>query len=47
MSESAQTPAAKTPPPASKPGTGNGPGRRTAIVAVVGALLIAGAVGWC
>jgi hypothetical protein len=45
MSESAQTPAAKTPPPANKPGTGNGPGRRTAMVAVVGALLIAGAVG--
>jgi hypothetical protein len=45
MSESAQTPAVKTPPPISRPGPGNGPGRSTAIVAAVGALLIAGAVG--
>jgi hypothetical protein len=46
MSESAQTPAVKTPPPPmGKPGTGNGPGRRKAVVAVVGVLLIAGAIG--
>jgi hypothetical protein len=45
MSESAQTPAAKSPPATNKLGTGGGPGRRTAIVAAVGALLIVSAVG--
>jgi hypothetical protein len=45
MSESAQTSAVKPPPPLKKPDQSSGTGRRTAIVAAVGALLMAGAVG--
>jgi hypothetical protein len=49
MSESAQTPMAKTAPPAvksSSPAASGGSGRRAAIVAAVGAIFIVGAVGF-
>jgi hypothetical protein len=45
MSESAQTPEAQNRPEAAKPAAGGKPGRRPAIVATVGSLLMVAAIG--